>query len=161
MTWKGAWVGDGSSLSVFPYIKDDAVKHNGIVYVSTVSNIPVGSPSPDLDMSNWDILVIDGSSGTSGESGSSGSSGLDGSSGSSGESGSSGTSGESGSSGESGTSGTSGQSGDAGSSGTSGSTGADSAVTLKWTLEQTAGANPSTNPYFTACCNSGDRTSVG
>jgi hypothetical protein len=123
MTWKGAWVGDGSNLSVFAYIKDDAVKYNGIVYVSTSNNIPIGSPSPDSDMSNWDVVVIDGSSGNSGSSGTSGNSGSSGTSGETGLSGSSGTSGETGLSGSSGTSGETGLSGSSGTSGEAGPTG--------------------------------------
>ena len=121
MTWKGAWAGDGSDLSLFPYIKDDTVKHDGIVYVSVSGNVPIGSPSPNLDMSNWNVVVTDGVSGTSGQTGSSGTSG---SSGETGASGSSGTSGQTGSSGTSGTSGngTSGTSGN-GTSGTSGANG--------------------------------------
>jgi len=125
----------------------------------------------------------DGTSGTSGTSGS-GTSGSDGTSGTSGENGTSGTSGENGTSGTSGVgtdgtsgtsgvgtdgtsgtsgvgtdgtsgiSGSSGTSGISGSSGTSGS-GVDGAVTLRWTLQNTSGANPSGAAYFTACCNSG------
>jgi len=126
MTWKGSWVGNGSNLSVFAYIKEDAVKHNGIVYISTANNIPIGSLSPDLDMENWNVLVTDGVSGASGETGASGSSGTSGEagiSGTSGENGSHGTSGTSGGIGLPGTSGTSGQDGSSGSAGTTGSSG--------------------------------------
>ena len=103
------------------------------------------------------ISGANGTSGTSGENGTSGTSGENGTSGTSGV-GTDGTSGTSGvgTDGTSGTSGvgTSGTSGISGSSGTSGS-GVDGAVTLRWTLQNTSGANPSGAAYFTACCNSG------
>jgi hypothetical protein len=68
--------------------------------------------------------------------------------------GTSGGSGTSGTSGESGSAGTSGSSSN-GTSGTSGINGVDSSLSLKWELQDTAGANPTGSSYFSACCNSG------
>ena len=125
VNWEGGWVGvTSSSIS---YYTGDVVNHNNIVYSvkKNVAVIPVGSPSPDLDMSNWDVFAsgANGTSGSSGSSGSSGNTGTSGNSGSSGSSGSSGTSATSGSSGNTGSSGTSGINGTSGTSGSSGSTG--------------------------------------
>lgn len=131
ITWEGGWTGvTSSSIS---YYTGDVISHNNIVYSvkKNVAVVPIGSPSPDLDMSNWDVFAsgangTSGSSGTSGGNGSSGSSGNSGTSGSSGNSGtngSSGTSGVNGTSGSSGANGTSGSSGSSGSSGTTGSSG--------------------------------------
>ena len=128
VNWEGGWVGvTSSSIS---YYTGDVISHNNIVYSvkKNVAVVPIGSPSPDLDMSNWDVFAsgangTSGSSGTSGGNGSSGDSGTSGSSGNSGTSGSSGNSGTSGSSGSSGTSGANGTSGSSGANGTSGSSG--------------------------------------
>ena len=105
VNWEGGWVGvTSSSIS---YYTGDIINHNNIVYTvkKSVAIVPIGSPSPDLDMSNWDVFAS-GSNGTSGSSGNSGTSGDAGTSGSSGNSGTSGSSGNSGTNGSSGSSGT-------------------------------------------------------
>lgn len=127
INWEGGWVGSTSSL--ISYYTGDIVSHNNIIYIvkNNVPIVPIGSPTPDNDMANWNVFVS-GSNGTSGTSGTSGVGGggtASGTSGTSGSSGSSGTSvnGTSGSSGSSGSSGTSGYSGSSGTSGFSGSSG--------------------------------------
>jgi hypothetical protein len=119
----------------------------GISYIDELSgNLWVYNSN----LSNWIsgglVRGSSGTSGTSGESGTSGTSGESGTSGSSGSSGSSGTSGESGTSGTSGESGTSGTSGE---SGTSGINGIDGAVSLRWSLENNTGTDPSGSGKFT------------
>ena len=133
LQWQGGWAGSGApGTSLVTYYTGDVVFYENISYVvqKNVSSVPIGSPPPPNDMSNWDVLVAGGTSGSSGTSGTgggsgggsgtSGTSGVNGSSGTSGSDGSSGTSGSSGSSGTSGSSGSSGTSGSSGSSGTSG-----------------------------------------
>jgi hypothetical protein len=78
--WEGGWAGGTASL--ITYYPGDVVSYNNIVYIvkSIVVNVPIGSPSPDNDMSKWEVFVAGspGSSGTSGTSGSSGTSGTSG-----------------------------------------------------------------------------------
>jgi hypothetical protein len=129
------------------YYSGDVVKYdkNSYIVQKNVTTIPIGSPPPSEDMSNWDVMAPGGEDGIAGTSsiplgGDAGQvlakidstdynihwmdittiSGTSGTSGTSGLSGTSGTSGIAGTSGTSGIEGTSGTSGLAGTSGTSG-----------------------------------------
>jgi hypothetical protein len=86
LNWEGGWA--GSTGSIITYYPGDLVKHNNIVYIvkSTTINVPIGSPTPDNDMSNWDVFVagVSGTSGTSGVGGGGTGSGTSGTSGTSG-----------------------------------------------------------------------------
>jgi hypothetical protein len=72
--WEGGWSGaTSSSLSYYP---GDLVSYQNIVYIvqENVSIVPIGSPPPPNDMSNWEVFAS-GAIGTNGSSGSSGTSG--------------------------------------------------------------------------------------
>lgn len=80
-SWVGGWA--GGTGSIIPYYPGDLVAHNNIVYIakSTAVNIPIGSPTPDNDMSKWEVFVAGGVAGSSGTSGTSGAGGTGGSGG--------------------------------------------------------------------------------
>ena len=75
LDWKGGW--SGPSTSLITYYTNDLVSYNNIIYIvkSNVISVPIGSSSPDLDMSNWEVFVSGGVAGSSGSSGTSGSGG--------------------------------------------------------------------------------------
>jgi hypothetical protein len=92
--WQGGWSGS-SGVSLLTYYSGDIVFYNNVSYVvqKNVVSIPIGSPPPPDDMSNWDTMATGGSSGVAGTSGTSG---VDGTSGTNGTSGTAGTSGNNG-----------------------------------------------------------------
>lgn len=80
-SWVGGWA--GGTGSIIPYYPGDLVAHNNIVYIakSNAVTIPIGSPTPDNDMSKWEVFVAGGVAGSSGTSGTSGAGGTGGSGG--------------------------------------------------------------------------------
>ncbi len=73
--WEGGWA--GGTASIITYYPGDVVSYNNIVYIvkSTAVNVPIGSASPDNDMSKWEVFVAGGVAGSPGSSGTSGTSG--------------------------------------------------------------------------------------
>lgn len=78
--WMGEWFG-GVTGSTVPYSEHNNVTYNGAYYMC-VGFAPIGSPSPDMDTQNWNVILRDGLAGSSGMAGSSGSSGESGAGGS-------------------------------------------------------------------------------
>ncbi len=81
--WVGGWA--GTTGSIIPYYAQEIVNHDNIVYVvkPSVSLVPIGSPPPSVDSTNWSVFVA-GDTGQSGATGPAGPTGAAGSSGTSG-----------------------------------------------------------------------------
>jgi hypothetical protein len=82
--FSGGW--NGNEVSLQTYYTGNVVLYGSVTYIvqNNVDSVPIGSPSPPSDMSNWDVFVpsASGTSGTSGSSGTTGTSGTSGISGS-------------------------------------------------------------------------------
>jgi hypothetical protein len=63
LIWKGAWVGPPSS---FTYYINECVNYdnNSYVCVAPAGFIPAGSPPPNVDTTNWNIVVTGGQNGS-------------------------------------------------------------------------------------------------
>ena len=114
LIWKGTWVGPPSS---FTYYINECVTYENISYVcvAPAGFVPPGSSGPNLDTTNWNIVVTGGQNGSPGPTGPTGSGG-----GGSGVTGATGSPGEAGATGESGATGSQGVTGSTGSAGATG-----------------------------------------
>ncbi len=89
--WVGGWA--GSTGSIIPYYPQEIVNYDNIVYVvkPSVSLVPIGSPPPSVDPTNWSVFVagVTGQAGATGPAGATGAAGSSGTSGTGGGGGSS------------------------------------------------------------------------
>ena len=66
LIWKGTWVGPPSS---FTYYINECVTYGNISYVcvAPAGFVPAGSNPPNVDTTNWNIVVTGGQNGAAGQ----------------------------------------------------------------------------------------------